>query len=171
MLQHKRIFPDRLLTETISLYQRRGMSAEIIKRLETLSPLGMVLAAGLRYEGSSRKVIETAMSEAGRRATHKMEFGLNEMGTIASIAPLMGLFGTVIGMIEIFGSQGPLGSNPQALAHGISIALYNTAFGLIIAIPAMIFYRYFRRRVETYVVQLEAAATELLNILAPEKQG
>ena len=90
---------------------------------------------------------------------HRLERYLNTIGTIAAAAPLLGLLGTVIGMIEIFGSQAPTGgSNPAQLAHGISVALYNTAFGLIIAIPALIFWRYFRARVDEYLLTLELAA-------------
>jgi biopolymer transport protein ExbB len=94
---------------------------------------------------------------------HQLERYLNTLGTIAAAAPLLGLFGTVVGMIEIFGSQAPSGgSNPAMLAHGISVALYNTAFGLIIAIPALMFYRYFRGKVDEYTLQLELSAERLL---------
>jgi len=100
---------------------------------------------------------------AGRAAVHKLERYLNALGTIASAAPLLGLLGTVVGMIEIFGAQSPTsGSNPEMLAHGISVALYNTAFGLIIAIPSLMFYRYFRGRVDAFVLDLELAAERLL---------
>ena len=92
-----------------------------------------------------------------------MERYLNALGTIASAAPLLGLLGTVIGMIEIFGSQAPAGgANPALLAHGISVALYNTAFGLIVAIPSLMFYRYFRGRVDAYAIDLEQAAERML---------
>lgn len=94
---------------------------------------------------------------------HRLERYLNTLGTIATAAPLLGLFGTVVGMIEIFGSQSPTGgNNPIQLAHGISIALYNTAFGLIIAIPALMFHRHFRARVEEYTVDLEQAAERMV---------
>ncbi|MDE2398934.1 MAG: MotA/TolQ/ExbB proton channel family protein, partial [Burkholderiales bacterium] len=100
---------------------------------------------------------------AGRKAVHGIERYLNTLGTIAAAAPLMGLFGTVVGMIEIFGSQAPnSGANPQLLAHGISVALYNTAFGLIIAIPSLMFYRYFRGRIDEYQLALELAAEQLV---------
>ena len=99
------------------------------------SPLGAVLAAGLRNHKSSRYVMKEAIEEAGRAVAHDLERFLTTLGTIATAAPLLGLFGTVIGMIEIFGSQAPTGANPQQLAHGISIALYNTAFGIGIAVP------------------------------------
>ena len=104
-----------------------------------------------------------AFESAGRAAVHRLERYLNTLGTIASAAPLLGLMGTVIGMIEIFGSQAPSGgNNPALLAHGISVALYNTAFGLMIAIPALMFYRYFRGKVDEYTLQLELSAERLL---------
>ena len=111
--------------------------------------LGTVLAAGLRAVIAEPRITEAALraafESAGRAAVHRLERYLNTLGTIASAAPLLGLLGTVIGMIEIFGSQAPTGgNNPALLAHGISVALYNTAFGLMIAIPALMFYRYFR---------------------------
>jgi biopolymer transport protein ExbB len=101
---------------------------------------------------------------------HDLERFLTSLGTIASIAPLMGLFGTVIGMIEIFGSQSPSGANPQQLAHGISVALYNTAFGLLIAIPAMIFYRHFRALVYGFVVDMEQQAVKLVEVVHGERK-
>jgi biopolymer transport protein ExbB len=103
---------------------------------------------------------------AGRLAAHRMERYLTALATIASAAPLLGLLGTVVGMIEIFGSQSPAGSaNPAQLAQGISVALYNTAFGLIVAIPALIFWRFFRARVDTYLLRMEAACEQLLGTI------
>jgi biopolymer transport protein ExbB/TolQ len=114
-------------------------------------------------ERIAEEAVRQAFENAGRIALHRLERYLNTLGTIASAAPLLGLFGTVIGMIEIFGSQAPTGaSNPQQLAHGISIALYNTAFGLMIAIPALMFYRYFRGRVDEYQLSMELAAERLV---------
>jgi biopolymer transport protein ExbB len=99
------------------------------------------------------------MEGVGREVAHRMERYLSVLATIASAAPLLGLLGTVIGMIEIFGSQSPnSGTNPAQLAHGISVALYNTAFGLIVAIPSLIFWRYFRARVDAYLLTLELAS-------------
>ena len=104
-----------------------------------------------------------AFESAGRAAVHRLERYLNTLGTIASAAPLLGLMGTVIGMIEIFGSQAPSGgNNPALLAHGISVALYNTAFGLMIAIPTLMFYRYFRGLVESYTLEMEQASDRLV---------
>ena len=100
---------------------------------------------------------------------HRLERYLSALATIASAAPLMGLFGTVVGMIEIFGSQSPSGTNPQVLAHGISVALYNTALGLVIAIPAMIFYRHFRAKVESFLVDMEQQASKLVDLIHGER--
>jgi biopolymer transport protein ExbB len=133
------------------------------------SPLGVVLAAGLRNHRSSRYVMKEAIEEAGRGVAHQLERFLTTLGTIATAAPLLGLFGTVIGMIEIFGSQSPTGTNPQQLAHGISIALYNTAFGIAISIPSLIFYRHFRNKVDTYVVEMEHQASKLVDIVHGER--
>jgi biopolymer transport protein ExbB len=109
------------------------------------------------------------MEGAGRVVAHRLERYLSALATVASAAPLMGLFGTVVGMIDIFGSQSSTsaatGGNPAQLAHGISVALYNTAFGLIIAIPSLIFWRYFRARVDYYLLTLELASERLVRHL------
>ncbi len=165
-LRASRIIPPQLLEQVVGVYKRQGLSPEVIDRLEKDSPLGAVLAAGLRNLKSSRYVMKEAIEEAGRGAAHELERFLTTLGTIATAAPLLGLFGTVIGMIEIFGAQSPTGgTNPQQLAHGISIALYNTAFGIAIAIPALIFYRHFRAKVDGFVVEMEQRAAKLVDIV------
>jgi biopolymer transport protein ExbB len=128
-----------------------------------------VLAAGLRNRKSSRYVMKDAVEEAGRTVAHELERFLTTLGTIATASPLLGLFGTVIGMIEIFGSQSPTGTNPQQLAHGISVALYNTAFSIGIAIPALIFYRHFKNKVDGFVVDMEQQAAKLIDIVHGER--
>jgi len=168
-LRASRIIPPKLLEQVVGVYQRQGLSPEVIDRLSRDSPLGAVLAAGLRNLKSSRYVMKEAIEEAGRAVAHDLERFLTTLGTIATAAPLLGLFGTVIGMIEIFGSQTPTGTNPQQLAHGISIALYNTAFGIAIAIPALIFYRHFRAKVDTLVVEMEQLAAKLVGIVHGER--
>ena len=171
-LRTNRIIPPKLLDQVVGVYQRQGLSPEVIERLSKDSPLGAVLAAALRNLKSSRYVMKEAVEEAGRGAAHDLERFLTTLGTIATAAPLLGLFGTVIGMIEIFGSQSPTGgTNPQQLAHGISIALYNTAFGIAIAIPALIFYRHFRARVDTFVVEMEQLAAKLVDIVHGERSA
>ena len=170
-LRASRIIPPTLLDQVVSVYRRQGMSPEVIERLSRDSPLGAVLAAGLRNLKSSRYVMKEAIEEAGRAVAHDLERFLTTLGTIATAAPLLGLFGTVIGMIEIFGSQSPTGTNPQQLAHGISIALYNTAFGIGIAIPALIFYRHLKNKVDTFVVEMEQRAGKLVDIVHGERSA
>lgn len=165
MLRKDRIVPSGLLEKAVAAYQKQGVTEDLLNSLSQDSPLGRVLAAGLRNTKSSRYVMKESIEEAGSAVTHDLERFLTTLGTIASISPLMGLFGTVVGMIEIFGSQAPTGTNPQVLAHGISVALYNTGFGLVIAIPAMIFFRHFRGKVESFVVEMEQQASKLVDIV------
>ncbi|RMC96824.1 MotA/TolQ/ExbB proton channel family protein [Aquitalea palustris] len=166
------IVPDGLLAQTVTEYRRVGASADLLQLLNNHSPLGKLFAAGLRNVSVSREVMKDAIEDEGRVVAHQLERFLNTLGTIAAMAPLLGLLGTVIGMIEIFGSQAPGGSsNPQQLAHGISIALYNTAFGLIVAIPSMMFYRHFRARVDGLLVEMESQAVKLVEVLHGERQN
>ena len=168
-LRTGKIIPPNLYNEVVSVYERQGVTDEMLAKLAHDSPLGAVLAAGLRNHKSSRYVMKEAIEEAGRAVAHDLERFLTTLGTIATAAPLLGLFGTVIGMIEIFGSQSPTGANPQQLAHGISIALYNTAFGIGIAVPSLIFYRHFRHRVDSLIVEMEEQASKLVDILHGER--
>jgi biopolymer transport protein ExbB len=168
-LRAKKIIPPTLFDQVVEVYRRQGVSEEVLQRLAQDSPLGAVLAAGMRNHRSSRYVMKEAIEEAGRAVAHELERFLTTLGTIATAAPLLGLFGTVIGMIEIFGSQSPSGSNPQQLAHGISIALYNTAFGIAIAIPSLVFYRHYRNKVDTFVVEMELLASKLVDLLHGER--
>lgn len=165
-LKTSRIVPPKLLDEAMAASQRHMPGIEVVAKLEKNSALGEVLAAGLRAVHGNPQCTEddlrAAMEAAGRAIAHRLERWLPALATIASAAPLLGLLGTVIGMIEIFGSQSPASGavgagNPAQLAHGISVALYNTAFGLIVAIPTLIFWRYFRTRVDAYLLHLELA--------------
>ena len=169
ILRKEKIIPRRLLEKVLATYQKQGVSEDMLEKLSQDSPLGQVLASGLRNYKSSRDVMKDAIEEAGSAVAHELERFLTTLGTIATISPLMGLFGTVVGMIEIFGSQSPTGSNPQELAHGISVALYNTGFGLVIAIPAMIFFRHFRGKVEGFVVEMEQQAAKLVDVVHGER--
>ncbi len=164
-LRRRRVLPAHLLDDVLSLYRSRPSSPEILRKLEANSPLGRVLASGLRNEGEPREVMKEAMEETGRAVAHELERFLSGLGTLAAVAPLMGLFGTVIGMIEIFSAQSPGGTNPQQLAYGISVALHNTAFGLVVAIPALIAYRYFRARVDAYLVEMEQQSLRLVDTM------
>lgn len=168
-LRSGKIVPAGLLAGVVAEYRKSGVTDDMLKRLNAHSPLGRVFAAGLRNVRSSREVMKESIEEAGRSAAHDLERFLTSLGTIASISPLMGLFGTIVGMIEIFGSATGAGNNPQQLAHGISVALYNTGFGLIIAIPAMIFYRHFRAKVDSFVVEMEQQAVKLVELVHGER--
>lgn len=169
-LRRAKIVPPGLLKAVAADYRQGGVTEQMLERLEVHSPLGRVFAAGLRNVKSSREVMREAIEEAGRGVAHELERFLTSLGTIASISPLMGLFGTVVGMIEIFGSSTAAGNNPQALAHGISVALYNTGFGLIIAIPSMIFYRHFRAAVDGLVIEMELQAVKLIELVHGERK-
>ena len=169
MLRKDKVVPADLLGRVVNAYRAQGVNAQMLEQLAQDSPLGWVLAAGLRNHKSSRYVMKEAIEEAGHAVAHDLERFLTTLGTLATIAPLMGLFGTVVGMIEIFGSQSPSGTNPQVLAHGISVALYNTALGLVIAIPAMIFYRHFRAKVESFLVEMEQQASKLVDLVHGER--
>jgi len=164
-LKTGKVAPPQLLEEALAISRSSVPTPDVVKQLEQNSALGEVLASGFRALNSDPRCSEmdlrSTMESTGRAVAHRLEKYLNALATIASAAPLLGLLGTVIGMIEIFGSQAGgsvTGGNPAALAHGISTALYNTAFGLIIAIPSLIFWRYFRSRVDDYLLTLELAA-------------
>ncbi len=167
-LRRVRIVPPTLLQDVLSLHARRQVTPEVIAKLEQNSPLGRVLAAALRNERAPRDIAGEAVANAGSHVAHDLSRYLTLLGSIGSIAPLLGLLGTVVGMIEIFASQ-QAGSSPQQLAHGISIALYCTAFGIIVAVPAVLFYRHFRTRVEDMLVDMEDQAQRLLDTLYNER--
>jgi len=169
VLRSAKILPPGLLKRVIAEYKQSGVTDALLARIDGHSPLGRVLAAGMRNAKSSREVMKEAIEEAGRGVAHDLERYLTTLGTIASVAPLMGLFGTVVGMIEIFGSPTTTGNNPQALAHGISVALYNTGFGLVIAIPSMIAYRHFRALVDNFLILMEQEAVKLVEIMHGER--
>jgi biopolymer transport protein ExbB len=164
-----RVAPPKLLDEVLAVTRNALPSSDIVNRLAESSLLGRVLATGMRTviadARSTEQSLRNAFELGGRDALHQMERYLNALATIATAAPLLGLLGTVIGMIEIFGSQNPGGggvANPQQLAAGISIALYNTAFGLMVAIPSLMFYRYFRGVINEYRITMELACERMV---------
>ena len=172
-LKNSRVLGSGLVDEAIGISRTAVPAPDTVNQLAQHSALGEVLAAGWRAINNNPRCspdeMRAAMEAAGRTVTHRLERYLPALATIASAAPLLGLLGTVIGMIEIFGSQAPSGAlsggNPAQLAHGISVALYNTAFGLIVAIPALIFWRYFRSRVDAYLLTLELSSEAFLRHL------
>jgi biopolymer transport protein ExbB len=170
-LRYNIVMPRNLLAQVVQEYRQNGVTPQMLSRLTDHSPLGAILAAGLKNVRSTPAVMKEAIEEAGRATAIELDRFLTSLGTISAIAPLLGLFGTVIGMIEIFGSQTPQGGNPLVLAHGISIALYNTAFGLVVAVPSMIFYRYFRAKVDALLVDMEMQAIKLVEIIHGERQA
>ncbi len=169
-LRRNKIVPPGLLQRAVGEFRHGADNSRLLADLERHSPLGRVLAAGLRNVGTSREVMKESIEETGAAVAHELNRYLTTLGTIASISPLMGLFGTVVGMIEIFGSQTPGTGSPQQLASGISIALYNTGFGIFIAVPAMIFWRHFRALVDTFVIQMEQQAVRLVEYMHGERK-
>jgi biopolymer transport protein ExbB len=170
-LRADKVVPAGLLQRVVGELKAQGNADALATNLEQHSALGKVLASAVRNVNSSREVMKEAVEEAGRAAAHDLERYLTTLGTIASVSPLMGLFGTVVGMIEIFGAASPGGTNPQQLAHGISVALYNTGFGLMVAIPSLIAWRHFRARVDSYLVEMEQHAIRLVEVLHGDRKA
>ncbi len=173
-LRNVKVIPPRLLEEAMAVSVSSIPSPDTIDKLERNSPLGMVLAAGfraMRRPHATAESLREDLENSGRAVMHGLQRYLNALGTVASSAPLLGLLGTVVGLIEIFGSQTSGSTNPTLLAHGISVALYNTAFGLIIAVPSLMFYRYFRSRVDDFGIELEQAARRLATHLQPQLEA
>ena len=170
-LRRPKVLPPGLLQRVIAEYRQQGVNESTVAALEAQSSLGRVLAAGLRNVGSTREVMREAIEETGGVVAHELERYLTTLGTIASISPLMGLLGTVVGMIEIFGSQAPTGTNPVQLAHGISVAAETTKKELLIAIPGMIFWRHFRALVNGYVIEMQQQAVRLVEVLHGERKA
>ncbi|MDD2728462.1 MotA/TolQ/ExbB proton channel family protein [Malikia sp.] len=180
-LRASRVAPPGVLEEALLVAARAGLPApEVLRQFEDHSVLGAVLVSGWRalqrHPGASEAELRSALESAGRLAAARLHQNLTALGTIASAAPLLGLLGTVIGMIEIFGSQSgtagltPGGGDPTQLAHGISIALYNTAFGLLVAIPALVCWRHLRALADAHLLQLEIATERFAQQLCAQRR-
>lgn len=171
-LREKQIVPKTLLPEVQKwLGQgRAGVTADALNKLEGHSLLGEVFASALKNLGAPREVMKEAVEESGRAVAHKLEKYLNTLGTIATVSPLLGLLGTVIGMVELFGAFTATGHDVAQFARGISVALYNTAGGIVVAVPAMIFYRYFRGKIDGFIVDMEQEAVKLVEIIHGERK-
>jgi biopolymer transport protein ExbB len=169
-LRADKIMPPKTLEQAVEISRRGVPAEETLLKLERQGVLGPVLASGMRClqknPAASDEDIRAHMEMAGRLAGRQLERYLTALGTIASAAPLLGLLGTVIGMIEIFAAQTAGTSQPAQLAYGISIALYNTAFGLIVAIPALMFWRYFRSLVDNMLLTMEVASEQFARHLS-----
>jgi biopolymer transport protein ExbB len=159
------VCPKGLLEEMIQLERSSGLSADKLNSIAQSSALGAVLATAIKYRQSSRELMKEAIEERGRSMVVRLEKNLPALGTIATVSPLLGLLGTVVGMIILFGQDNSIASHADQLARGISVALYNTALGLIVAIPSMIFYRFFRSRIDVFAVEMEQQAIQLVDEL------
>lgn len=164
-LRAARICPPGLLDQVLGQHRQGRLTPQAIEQLSVGSPLGRVLAAGLRPGPAPRMRLRESVEDAGRLVAHELERRLGALATVASTAPLLGLLGTVVGMIEIFAAQAPGGGDPRQLAQGISVALYNTAFGLLVAIPALVAWRWFRGRVDDLLNEMAEQGGRLVDRL------
>lgn len=163
------ISPKNLLPEVQKWLAAGGINKDMIDRLEQNSMLGRVFATALATAKQSRDVTKESIEETARAVAHELEKYLATLGTIATVAPLLGLLGTVIGMVELFGAFTNTGHDVAQFARGISVALYNTAAGIVVAVPAMIAYRYFRTKVDAILIDMEQQAIKLVEIIHGER--
>lgn len=171
-LQPERVLPKELTMQAWEWVSHDQLDRDHLQRLHQSAPLGQVLAAGLANRHASREIIKESIEDSGRHVVHELERFLNPLGTIAAITPLMGLLGTVIGMIKVFAAITAFGvGNPGVLAGGISEALITTAAGLSVAIPALIAYRHLRGRVDSLVVRMEKETMKFLEALLQHQQA
>ena len=169
-LRENIIAPNNLLSEVQKMITKEGVRKEAIQSLQNHSMLGEIFASALNNYNSSSEVIKEAIEETGRAVNHKLERYLSTLATIATVAPLLGLFGTIIGMVELFSSFTSGGTDVAKFAKGISIALYNTAGGIAVAVPAMIAYRFFRSKIDNLVVEMEQQAIKLVEIIQGKRK-
>jgi biopolymer transport protein ExbB len=171
MLRAKRVLPKHLVAQVWNWVRNHQLDATRLHALRSGSPLGRILAAGLVNIHHDRTIMKEAIEDAGRHVVLELERYLNTLGTIAAITPLLGLQGTVVGMIEMFNTLTVQGAaNPGALSGGISKALITTAAGLAIAIPTLIVYRYFRGKVDLLVIRMEQEATKMVEVIHGERE-
>ncbi len=170
-LQGSRVTPRHLLAQVWHWERKRELDKERIIQIRNGSPLGRVLAAGLVNRDKDREIMKEAIEDVGRHVVHDLQRYLNSLGTIAAISPLLGLLGTVIGMIKVFTAMTTAGvGNVASLAGGISEALITTAAGLVVAIPSLMFYRYFQGRVDALVVEMEQQAIKLIEVMHGQRE-
>jgi biopolymer transport protein ExbB len=171
-LQSQRVAPKNLVDQIRELRQQGKLTQNHIAGLRESSPLGRILAAGLSSEHEERQVMKEGIEETGRQVAHELGRFLNTLGTIAAISPLLGLLGTVIGIMQIFGAINDAGvGDPQQMAGGISVALITTVAGLIVAIPSLFFYRYLRGVVDDLIITMEAEAIRLIETLHADRRS
>lgn len=171
-LQRKKILPPELVPYLWKLENKNRLDEMTINKIKSSSPLGAILASGLINRNHGREMMRTSIEETGRQVVHELERFLNSLGTIASVTPLLGLLGTVVGMIKVFSAIMIHGvGDPGILAGGISEALVTTAAGLTVAIPSLIFHRYFERLVDEYVLNMEEEALKLIDVMHGERES
>lgn len=171
-LQMRRVLPKHLVTQVWRWEKIHQLDEEHLKELQASSPLGAILAAGVVNRHQHRDVMKESIEDTGRHVVHELERYLNTLGTIASVSPLLGLLGTVFGMIKIFSSLNlQVTGDPGSLAGGIAEALITTAAGLMVAIPSLMFYRYFRGRVRMLVLKMEQQAMLMVEIMHGTRKG
>jgi biopolymer transport protein ExbB len=164
------IAPASLLSEVEKMVSQGRIKKEVITSLKAHSMLGEIFASALNNFDSSPEIIKEAIEEIGRSVNHRLEKYLPTLATIATVAPLLGLFGTIIGMVELFSSFTSSGHDVAVFARGISVALYNTAGGIVVAVPAMIAYRFFRSKVDNLVMEMEQQAIKLVEIMHGQRK-
>ena len=170
-LRSKRVMPQHLMKQILQLHQQKRLDRADLQKLKSSSPLGRILAAGLLNRDHSKEVMKEAIEEVGRQVVHELERYLNTLGTIASISPLLGLLGTVIGMIKVFSVIVTAGvGDPGVLAGGISEALITTAAGLSVAIPSLMMHRYFNGLIDRLVLGMEEQALKLVEVIHGERE-
>jgi biopolymer transport protein ExbB len=170
-LRLSRVVPENLVAQIWQLHRKRQLTNAHVNTVRESSPLGRILAAGLVNRSHSREVMKESIEEVGRQTVIELERYLNTLGTVASITPLLGLLGTVIGMIKVFAAITTAGvGNPTVLAGGISEALITTAAGLSVAIPSLMFHRYFTARVDQLVVKMEEEALKMVEVMKGERE-
>ena len=171
-LQRKKIIPPDLVAQITKRIRSDKLDENVLRRMKISSPLGAILSSGLVNRHHGREMMKTSIEETGRQVVHELERFLNPLGTIASITPLIGLLGTVVGMIKVFAAIMEQGvGDPGVLAGGISEALMTTAAGLSVAIPSLIFHRYFERQIDEYVLNMEEEALRLIDIASGDREA
>jgi biopolymer transport protein ExbB len=169
-LRESYVIPQNLMEDVKKLVGSGSIKRDAVEALRVNSPLGQIMAVAIENQNSSLEIIKDSIEEAGSLVSYKLERYLGALSTISTVAPLLGLFGTIIGMVELFSSFTSSGHDVAVFARGISIALYNTAGGIVVAVPAMIAFRYFRSKVDHLVNEMEQQALHLVEIMRGERK-
>lgn len=169
-LRESYVIPQNLMEDVKKLVVSGSIKRDAVEALRANSPLGEIMAVAIENQNSSLEIIKDSIEEAGSQVSYKLERYLGALSTISTVAPLLGLFGTIIGMVELFSSFTSSGHDVAVFARGISIALYNTAGGIVVAVPAMIAFRFFRSKVDHLVNEMEQQALHLVEIMRGERK-